>query len=218
MKKYPQEIFKAYDIRGIVATQLTPDVVEDIGHSLGSIALDKKQKALVVGFDGRLTSPILAKRLIAGILKSGCDVYDIGEVTTPMVYFANYELKTHSGVMITGSHNPPEYNGLKMVIDGDTLADQDIQEIKKRLEKNKLHNGSGTYQRHNIEEIYLNKVTDNIKLQRKMNVVVDCGLQVVLHQNYYVALDVKCLDYFVKLMEHFQTIIQTHHNQKIYKI
>ncbi len=175
MKKYPQEIFKAYDIRGIVETQLTPDVVENIGTALGSIALDKKQKALVVGFDGRLTSPILAKRLIAGILKSGCDVYDIGEVTTPMVYFANYELKTYSGVMITGSHNPPEYNGLKMVIDGETLSDQSIQEIRTRLEKNKLHSGVGTYHRHNIEEIYLNKITDNIKLQRKMNIVVDCG-------------------------------------------
>ena len=175
MKKYPQEIFKAYDIRGIVETQLTPDVVENIGTALGSIALDKKQKALVVGFDGRLTSPILAKRLIAGILKSGCDVYDIGEVTTPMVYFANYELKTYSGVMITGSHNPPEYNGLKMVIDGETLSDQSIQEIRIRLEKNKLHSGTGTYHRHDIEEIYLNKITENIKLQRKMNIVVDCG-------------------------------------------
>ncbi len=175
MKKYPQEIFKAYDIRGIVATQLTPDLVEEIGHSLGSIALDKKQTALVVGFDGRLTSPILAKRLIAGILKAGCDVYDIGRVTTPMVYFANYELKTYSGVMITGSHNPPEYNGLKMVINGNTLAADDIQEIKHRLEKNKLHHGSGVYHRHNIEEIYLTKITENIKLLRKMNIVIDCG-------------------------------------------
>ncbi|HLX55258.1 MAG TPA: phosphomannomutase/phosphoglucomutase, partial [Aquella sp.] len=114
-KKYPAGIFKAYDIRGIVETELTNVVVEDIGKVLGTLALAAKAKGLVVGYDGRLTSPGLSKHLVAGILSSGCAVYDIGEVTTPMVYFANYQLETFSGVMITGSHNPPEYNGLKMV-------------------------------------------------------------------------------------------------------
>jgi phosphomannomutase/phosphoglucomutase len=99
MKKIAAEIFKAYDIRGIVATQLTPAAVEAIGQVLGSIAVEKQVKGLVVGYDGRLTSPTLAESLIRGILKSGCNVYEIGEVTTPMVYFANYELKTLSGII-----------------------------------------------------------------------------------------------------------------------
>lgn len=173
---YPNEVFKAYDIRGIVETQLTPDVVEDIGKVLGTMALEAKATGLVVGYDGRLSSPILAKRLTAGILKSGCNVYDLGEVTTPMVYFANYELATLSGVMITGSHNPPEYNGLKMVIGGQTLSGDKIQDIYKRLNKKKYSDDkSGTYQVHDITEAYVQKITSTVKLKRKMSIIIDCG-------------------------------------------
>ncbi|MFN8769935.1 MAG: phosphomannomutase/phosphoglucomutase [Neisseriaceae bacterium] len=176
MKNYPAEIFKAYDIRGVVETSLTPEVVEIIGIVLGNMAIEENVKGLVVGYDGRLTSPMLAKRLIAGILLAGCDVCDIGVVTTPMVYFANYQLKTYSGVMITGSHNPPEYNGLKMVINGDTLANDRIQEIKKRMEKGKYKkNGKGKYYDIDIKESYIEKIVADIKLSRPLSILVDAG-------------------------------------------
>ncbi|MCE2705482.1 MAG: phosphomannomutase/phosphoglucomutase [Proteobacteria bacterium] len=176
MKKYPAEIFKAYDIRGVVETSLTPEVVECIGKVLGGMALESGVKGLVVGYDGRLSSPILAKSLITGILSTGCSVYNIGEVTTPMVYFANFELKTYSGVMITGSHNPPEYNGLKMVIDGETLATDKIQEIKTRMEnKNYISGNLGQYSVIDISEEYINKITSDVKLHRQVYFIVDSG-------------------------------------------
>ncbi|MBX9597929.1 MAG: phosphomannomutase/phosphoglucomutase [Burkholderiales bacterium] len=175
MKKIAAEIFKAYDIRGIVATQLTPAAVEAIGQVLGSIAVEKQVKGLVVGYDGRLTSPTLAESLIRGILKSGCNVYEIGEVTTPMVYFANYELKTLSGIMITGSHNPPEYNGLKMVMAGETLSGDKIQQIRERAEKKEVTTGNGTHYREDVREAYLNKIVGDIKLERRLSIVVDAG-------------------------------------------
>jgi phosphomannomutase/phosphoglucomutase len=194
--KYTKEIFKAYDIRGIVETQLTPDVVCDIGKVLGNMALEAKVRGLVVGYDGRLTSPELSRRLIEGILSAGCDVYDIGEVTTPMVYFANYELKTMSGVMVTGSHNPPEYNGLKMVIDGETLAAEKIQDILVRLENGDYNvvdksdrsdqtvitdtsitqvSTMAAHYKHDITDTYIDKIIGDVKLHRQMSIVVDCG-------------------------------------------
>lgn len=174
--KYAQSIFKAYDIRGIVETQLTPEVVENIGRVLGTMALEAKVSSLVVGYDGRLSSPILAKRLVAGILDSGCNVINVGEVTTPMVYFANYELGTLSGVMITGSHNPPEYNGLKMVLAGQTLSGEQIQEIYKRLEKNKYITGqTAEYKEVDVTDAYIDKIVSTVKLKRKISIIVDCG-------------------------------------------
>ncbi|MCX8515068.1 MAG: phosphomannomutase/phosphoglucomutase [Burkholderiales bacterium] len=179
--KYPSEIFKAYDIRGIVDTALTPDVIENIGKVLGTLVIEAKAKnnklsGLVIGYDGRLSSPILSKRLISGVLQSGCDVYEIGEVTTPMVYFANYELETFSGVMITGSHNPPEYNGLKMVINGETLSGEKIQNIYKRLTNNEYIEGQkGNYKFIDISEQYMKKIVSDVKLSRKISIVIDCG-------------------------------------------
>ncbi len=174
--KYIKSIFKAYDIRGIVETQLTPDVVENIGSVLGTMAVEARVSGLVVGYDGRLSSPILAKRLISGILAAGCPVYNVGEVTTPMVYFANYELGSLSGVMITGSHNPPEYNGLKMVLAGQTLSGDDIQKIYQRLEKQQYITGkTADYKEIDITEAYINKITATVKLKRKIQVVIDCG-------------------------------------------
>lgn len=173
---YPKEIFKAYDIRGIVETALTKEVVHNIGKVLGTMALEAKAPGLVVGCDGRLSSPILLKALTSGILKSGCNVFDVGTVTTPMVYFANYELKTYSGVMITGSHNPPEYNGLKMVVGGETLFGDKIQTILKRLETGDYKdNLEGVYKAHDITDSYIEKIVSDVKLNRQMNIIVDCG-------------------------------------------
>lgn len=172
----PAEIFKAYDIRGVVGKTLTLELMQAIGKVLGTLALEQNVTALVVGRDGRNSSEPLSKMLIEGILKAGCNVYDIGEVATPQVYFANYELKTYSGVMITGSHNPPEYNGLKMVIKEKTLVSEDIQEIYQRLvNKNYNDNQVAQYNFHDIDNLYMQKITSQIKLKRKISIIVDCG-------------------------------------------
>ncbi|MEY2865244.1 MAG: Phosphoglucomutase, partial [Pseudomonadota bacterium] len=113
MALLPKEIFKAYDIRGIVGKTLTPAFVKTIGQAIGSEAMDRGQKDICIGFDGRLSGPELSQSLIKGILKTGINVINLGMVTTPMVYFSTFFLKTQSGVMVTGSHNPPDYNGLK---------------------------------------------------------------------------------------------------------
>lgn len=176
MRNYPAQIFKAYDIRGIVATELTNEVVSDIGKVLGTLTLEAKAKGLVVGYDGRLSSPTLAKHLIAGIMASGCNVYNIGEVTTPMVYFANYKLQTMSGVMITGSHNPPEYNGLKMVVAGKTLSGDDIQDILHRLQTAKYKDKQeATVEQLDITDEYIDEIVKDVKLNRQMSIIVDCG-------------------------------------------
>jgi phosphomannomutase/phosphoglucomutase len=127
MNALPKEIFKAYDIRGIVGKTLTAEIVEKIGHAIGSEAVARNQKAIVIGRDGRLSGPEFAAALARGIQKSGINVIDVGRVATPMTYFAAYQLETYSAVMITGSHNPPEYNGLKMVLGGETLSGETIQ-------------------------------------------------------------------------------------------
>jgi phosphomannomutase/phosphoglucomutase len=175
MLSLPKEIFKAYDIRGIVGKTLTPEIVEAIGHAIGSEAVARKQTAIAIGRDGRLSGPDLAAALARGIQKAGIDVIDLGMVTTPMTYFAAYQLKTDSAVMVTGSHNPPDYNGLKMVLGGDTLSGDAIQALRIRLEQGDLSNGSGSYSSHDIADEYLNRITSDVKVARKMKIIVDCG-------------------------------------------
>ncbi|MGH8717610.1 MAG: phosphomannomutase/phosphoglucomutase [Burkholderiales bacterium] len=175
MKVIPKEIFKAYDIRGIVGKTLTPEIVEAIGQALGSEALARKQSAICIGRDGRLSGPELAKALARGIQKSGVNVVDVGRVTTPMVYFAAYHLKTNSGVAVTGSHNPPDYNGLKMVLGGETLSGAAIQELRARVEKGDFVQGSGSFREEEIGEAYISRIADDIKLKKPLTVAVDCG-------------------------------------------
>ena len=134
----PKEIFKAYDIRGIVGKTLTPEIVEAIGQALGSEALDRKQTTICIGYDGRLSGPSLAEALSRGVRQAGVNVIQLGLVATPMVYFAAYELGTACGVMVTGSHNPPDYNGLKMVLAGETLSGATIQSLRARIETGDL--------------------------------------------------------------------------------
>ena len=175
MPTIPQEIFKAYDIRGIVGKTLTPQIVEAIGHAIGAEALARKQKTIAVGRDGRLSGPELSAAMARGIQKSGVNVIDIGMVATPMLYFATFHLQTLSGVMITGSHNPPDYNGIKIMLGGETLSGESIQKLKTRLEKSDLAQGTGRYQQSNITVAYLNRIAGDIKLTRSMKIVVDCG-------------------------------------------
>ena len=128
-----KNIFKAYDIRGIVGDALTEGIVSLIGQSIGSEANDQKQTSICVGYDGRLSSPDLCDALTRGLLSTGIDVINIGLVTTPMLYFSTHELKTNTGIMITGSHNPPEYNGFKIVINAKPLSSEEIQDLYKRI-------------------------------------------------------------------------------------
>lgn len=175
MNSIPSEIFKAYDIRGIVATALTPAAVELIGHAIGSEARARKLSTIAIGRDGRLSGLDLAQALTNGIRKSGIDVIDVGMVATPMLYFAAHELCDYSGVMVTGSHNPPEYNGLKMVLGGETLAAETIQALRKRIEQQDFTYGEGGYCQQEIGERYLQRITSDIKLARPIKLVVDCG-------------------------------------------
>jgi len=173
--KLPPEIFKAYDIRGIVGRTLTPAVVELIGQALGSEARDRGRTTVVIGRDGRLSGPELAAALAAGLRRSGVDVIDVGQVATPMLYFAAHRFDTLSGVMVTGSHNPPEYNGLKMMLAGETLAGEAIQQLKARIEHGRLARGAGGYRTDDVREDYLKRITGDVRLSRPMKLVVDCG-------------------------------------------
>jgi phosphomannomutase/phosphoglucomutase len=175
LKPIAPEIFKAYDIRGIVGRNLTPEVVELIGHAIGSEAVARKQSRIVVGYDGRLSGPSLAAALAAGIRKSGIGVIDIGCVTTPMVYFAAHHLKTGSGVAVTGSHNPPDYNGLKMMLGGETLAGEAVQRLRQRIQDGDFAHGSGSHARQVITRDYVERIAGDVKLARPMKLVVDCG-------------------------------------------
>ena len=175
LKNLPREIFKAYDIRGIVGKTLTAGVVEAIGHALGSETVARGQRTIAIGRDGRLSGPELIAALSRGILKSGIDVIDVGLVATPMVYFAAYHLQTNCAVMLTGSHNPPDYNGLKMVLAGETLSGETIQGLRRRIEQNDLTHGAGNYMQRDIGTDYIARIVSDVSLARPMKITVDCG-------------------------------------------
>ena len=171
----PAEIFKAYDIRGIVGRNLTPDIVVAIGQAVGSEALARGRRTVAIGRDGRHSGPELAAALARGLQASGIDVIDIGQATTPTLYFAAHHFDTLSGVAVTGSHNPPEYNGLKIMVAGETLSGDGIQALRRRIEKGDLNGGSGAYRREDVREAYLNRITGDVRLARPVRLVVDCG-------------------------------------------
>ncbi|UJP00860.1 MAG: phosphomannomutase/phosphoglucomutase [Nitrosomonas sp.] len=175
MQAIPHEIFKAYDIRGIVGKTITVENVEKIGHAIGSEARARNLTAIAIGRDGRLSGTELSQALARGIRKSGIDVVDVGMVATPMLYFAAHELCQYSGVMVTGSHNPPEYNGFKIVLGGQTLAADTIQALRLRIENNDLTHGAGNYSGHAIADAYRTRITGDVKLARPLKIVVDCG-------------------------------------------
>lgn len=173
--KIDPSIFRAYDIRGIVGETLTDETVYTMGRALGSLAIEKGERRISIGRDGRLSGLSLSKALCAGILTTGCDVIDIGIVPTPLLYYSTFVLETRSGVMLTGSHNPPEYNGLKMMINGETLAEEAIQQLYQRIVNNQFSEGHGEYRELEILERYLFHVERDIKLSRSLKIVIDCG-------------------------------------------
>ncbi|MBC9252860.1 phosphomannomutase [Pseudomonas alcaligenes] len=171
----PASIFRAYDIRGVVGDTLTTEAAYWIGRAIGSESLAKGEPNVAVGRDGRLSGPQLVQQLIQGLLDCGCHVTDVGMVPTPALYFATHVLKGKSGVMLTGSHNPPDYNGFKIVIAGDTQANEQIQALKARIDNNDLASGVGSVEQVDILEPYFKQIVGDIALAKPLKVVVDCG-------------------------------------------
>ena len=170
-------IFKAYDIRGIVDKTLTEEAVRAIGAAFGSEALERGQREVAVGRDGRLSGPRLAAALIEGLRSTGIAVVDIGMVATPMLYFATYHLDTHTGIEITGSHNPPDYNGLKMVMAGDAMYGEGLQDLRKRIEAGRITRAAspGALRSVDITADYIARIAGDVKLAAPFKVAVDCG-------------------------------------------
>ena len=168
-------IFKANDIRGIVGENINEEIIKAIGQAIGSEAGEQGQTRMVVGRDGRLSSAGLSNALIEGILSTGCDVLDIGEVPTPVMYFACEQMGTHSGVMVTGSHNPTQYNGLKTLIAGQILSGDKLQSIYHRLHQANFRTGEGVVSEANVASDYIGRITGDIRLARSMKIVIDCG-------------------------------------------
>jgi phosphomannomutase/phosphoglucomutase len=168
--KVPAEIFRAYDIRGIAGRTLTPEVVRAIGRALGSMAGE-----FAVGRDGRDSGPALVDALAEGLQASGAEVIDIGMAPTPVTYFAAHHLRCGSCVSVTGSHNPPEYNGLKMVVHGHTLSGEEIQQLRARIEGEAWRRGAGQRRRADVLEAYVERIAGDVRLARAMRIAIDCG-------------------------------------------
>lgn len=170
-------IFRAYDIRGIVGQSLDAGVAESIGHAIGSLMHDRGQREIVVGRDGRLSGPDMVEGLIAGLRRAGRDVIDIGLAPTPLVYFGAYHLNAGSCVSVTGSHNPPDYNGFKIVIDGETLSGDAITALYSRIVGGQLHTAdtAGALEQRDINDDYVQRVAVDIQIDRPLKVVVDAG-------------------------------------------
>jgi len=175
--KMPAEIFRAYDVRGVVEEGLSADIVRQIGRAIGAEAYERGQQTIVVGRDGRNSGPELQEALMEGLRATGRDVIDVGRVPTPVLYFATHYLNTGSGVMVTGSHNPPEYNGLKIMLGGDTLYGDDIQALRKRAEGGEFPSGKGNLQSMEVVDEYVRRVCEDVPvaLGNSFRVVVDCG-------------------------------------------
>jgi len=173
----PSVIFRKYDVRGIVGETLTPEIVTKIGQAIGTMAEELGQKKIVVGRDGRLSGPELIASLIAGLQAAGRDVIDVGVVPTPVLYFATHHLETNSGVMLTGSHNGPEYNGLKIVLGGNTLSEDGIKDLQRRITAGELFAGVGSVNTAEIISDYVRRIADDIPvaLGSAYKLVVDCG-------------------------------------------
>lgn len=169
------EVFRAYDIRGIVDHQLNSETMSAIGRALGSEASARGDDTVMIGRDLRASSPRLSAALVEGIRAAGPDVVDLGVVPTPLVYFACCHPALHSGAMVTASHNPPEYNGVKPVLMGESADADTIQGLRRRIEQGQLAHGSGGYRREDLSAEYRNYIAQDVTLARHHKLVIDCG-------------------------------------------
>jgi phosphomannomutase/phosphoglucomutase len=173
--KLSQGIFKAYDIRGVIGKTLDASVARSIGQAFGSAMLAKGETVAVIGRDGRLSGPELCAALAEGLQSTGVDVVDLGVVATPMVYYGTHVLNTSSGIMVTGSHNPPDYNGFKMVLAGEAIYGETITALYDAIVRQDLRTGQGSYRTHDIRADYLQRIAGDARMAHPMKIAVDCG-------------------------------------------
>jgi len=171
----PAEVFRAYDIRGIAGRVLSAALVRDVGRALGALGRERGAPEFAVGRDGRLSSPELCGALVEGLNAAGADVVELGVVPTPVTYFAAHHLGTRSAVMVTGSHNPGDHNGLKMVVAGTTLTGEDIQGLRRTVEAGRFAAGAGRRRSADVLDAYVERIAGDARLARPMRVAVDCG-------------------------------------------
>ena len=171
----PHEIFRAYDIRGIVGKTLTPEIVRLVGRAIGTLGIERGAHRFALARDGRLSGPDLVAALADGINEAGADVIDIGMAPTPVAYFAAHHLGSQSAAVVTGSHNPPEYNGVKMVVGGTTLSGDDIQALRQRIERGEFSKGNGKRSSADVLDAYVERIAGDVKLARKFKIAIDCG-------------------------------------------
>jgi len=174
MRINPQ-IYREYDIRGVVDKDLTPDILRRLGQGFGTYMVHRGHLKLVVGRDGRLSSKTFREALIQGLLSTGCDVVDIGLCPTPVYYFSIFHLDKDGGMMVTGSHNPPEFNGLKVSVGKSTIFGEEIQDLGRLIEKGEFITGKGNLSDIEIIRPYQDYIKKNIQLEKKMKVVIDAG-------------------------------------------
>jgi phosphomannomutase/phosphoglucomutase len=169
-------IFRAYDVRGVVGKTLDRNVARMLGRAIGTLMGEQGLREIVVGRDGRNSGPELAGALADGLREAGVDVIDLGAVPTPVVYFAAFRFNTGCGVAVTGSHNPPDYNGFKIVVGGETLAEGAIQDLYRRIASGEVtSDGQGGLRQVDVAPDYLEKIVSDVLAERSLKVVVDCG-------------------------------------------
>ncbi len=174
--KVDASIFRAYDVRGVVGKTLNGDVARLLGQSIGTLMAEQGLREIVVGRDGRLSGPELAAALADGLRAAGIDVIDIGAVPTPVVYYAAFRFNTGCGVAVTGSHNPPDYNGFKIVVGGETLSEGAIQDLYRRIAGGELaSDGQGSLRQVDVAPDYIEKIVSDVLAERRLKIVVDCG-------------------------------------------
>ena len=172
---FPAHVFRDYDIRGKAVAEISEDLAVQIGRAVATEAQERGERTVVVGRDVRLSSDLLAKALIRGLTESGCDVVDVGQVPSPVLYFAAKNIGSGSGVMVTASHNPAPDNGFKIMLAGHTLGGMEIRALRERIQRKDFAKGSGSMVQHSVDDDYLQRIADDILLARSFNVVVDAG-------------------------------------------
>jgi phosphomannomutase/phosphoglucomutase len=200
-------IFKAYDIRGVIGSTLDAGIARKIGQAFGAAALAKGERSVIIGRDGRLSGPELAASLAEGLQAAGVDVIDLGMVATPMVYFATNVLGARSGIMVTGSHNPPDYNGFKMVLAGEAIYGDAILGLYETIARDDFQPAQtpGGYSTHDIKAQYVERIASDVKIARPIKIAVDCGNGVagMVAGDLFRAMGCEVIELFCEVDGHF---------------
>ena len=203
--KVKSEIFRAYDIRGVVDEELSDELVKNLGKAIGTSLLRQGRKEICVCRDGRLSGPKIIDTLINGIISTGCNAVDMGMAPTPLLYFATFTSHVIDGVMITGSHNPKNYNGFKIVFNQKSLTSDSIQELKKLIISEDYEIGSGEIKYLSVTKDYIKSLREKIKIERPVKVVLDCGNGVggVIAPEAFKAMGIELVEIFCEVDGNF---------------